>query len=105
MRKLVSLIAGAGDWLVSLSDRARMQLVVITLLVLLSGGIYKLTKSIERLNQPLPTASTDQLLQPMERLFKRTKDKVSDYQSERKREASQLDSLAKVYSTKTDLPQ
>jgi hypothetical protein len=101
MRTLVSLIAGAGDWLVSLSDRARMQLVLACLLLLIGGGIWKLINSIERLKEPLPVATPEQLIKPMEKLFEGTKDNFNRYQQHKR----QSDSLTNAYSTKTDLPQ
>jgi hypothetical protein len=101
MRKLVSLITDAGDWLVSLSDRARMQLVLACLLLLIGGGVYKLINSIERLNEPLPVATPEQLIKPMEKLFEGTKDDLYRYHQDK----SQLDSLKKAYSTQTGFPQ
>lgn len=101
MRKLISLIAGTGDCLVSLSDRARMHLVLASLLLLIGGGIYKLVTSIERLKEPLPAASPEQLIKPVEQLFGGAKDNMYRYRQDKR----ELDSLAKVYPTKTDLPQ
>ncbi|WP_018619775.1 hypothetical protein [Spirosoma luteum] len=101
MRKLVSVIFGTGDWLVSLSDRARMQLVLTCLLLLIGGGIYKLINGIEQLKEPLSAATPDQLIKPMEKLFEGAKDDLYRYHQDK----SQLDSLKKAYSTQTDLPQ
>lgn len=105
MRKIVSLIAGAGDWLVSLSDRARMQLVLVCLLLLIGGGIYKLTNSIRRLNEPLPAATPEQLIKPMEKLFEGANTQAKDDMFRYHRSQTQLDSAKKAYSTQTDLPQ
>ena len=101
MRKLVSVIAGVGDWLVSLSDRARMQLVLACLLLLIGGGIYKLINGIEQLKEPLPAATPEQLINPMEKLFEGAKGDLYRYRQDH----NQLDSLKKAYSTQTDLPQ
>lgn len=100
MRWIVSKIAGLGDYFISLSDRARMQLVVFALLILGGGGVYKLIVSINRLNEPLPAASPEQLMKPMERLFRDTKTTVNGYQRSRQEGMNELDSLAKAYSNK-----
>ena len=105
MRKLVSLVAGAGDWLVSLSDRARMQLVLICLLLLIGGGVYKLITSIERLKEPLPVATPEQLIKPMEKLFQGAKESATDDLFRYHQDRSQLDSMKKAYSIKPTIPQ
>lgn len=100
MKKLISVVAGMGDWLVSLSDRARKQLVLGVLLILGIGGIHKLIVSIDNLSKPMPAASPEQLIKPMERLFEQTKTTVKEYQDSRGQNMSRLDSLATVYSNK-----
>ncbi len=98
MRKLISLIANAGDWLVSLSDRAKMQLVICLLLVLGSGGVYKLINSIDAMQKPLPAASPDELILPMEKLFQQTKNSARSYEKARQSQIGNLDSLANTYT-------
>ena len=105
MKWIFRKVAGIGDWLVGLSDRARLQLVVVALLLLGGGGIYKLIVSIDKLDDPLPVATPEQLIKPMEQLMEQTSDNVSNYQRSRQRETSRLDSLAKVYSDKNLSPQ
>lgn len=105
MRKLVSLIAGAGDWLVSLSDRARMQLVLVCLLLLIGGGVYKLITSIERLKDPLPVATPEQLIKPMEKLFEGADARAKDDMFRYHHSQAQLDSVKKAFSIKPTLPQ
>lgn len=100
MRYLVKLVSGIGDWLVGLSDRARLQLVIGFLLLLGGGGVYKLVVSIENLSKPLPAATPDQLIKPMEKLFLQTKGSVHQYQRRQQSDMKHLDSLAKAYSTK-----
>ena len=100
MRQLANLITRTGDFLMKLSDGARKALVFGLLLLLGAGGIYKLVVSIDRLNQPLPAASPQQLIEPMQQLFQQTKNNVSHYQQARQQDMSRLDSLAKQYSTK-----
>lgn len=98
MRKLISLIAGAGDWLVSLSDRAKKQLVITLLLILGSGGLYKLLHSIEAMQKPLPAASPAELIVPMEKLFEQTRESARSYEKARDGDMRNLDSLAKAYA-------
>ena len=87
--------------MLGLSDRARMQLVVAALLVLGGGGVYKLVTSIQRLNEPLPAASPNELIKPMEQLFRDTKKNMSSYQQTRLRETPRLDSLTSPYTKNT----
>lgn len=105
MRKVFSLFTGLGDWLMSLTDRARLQLVLAALLILIGGGIYKLIVSIERFNDPLPAASPEELIKPLEQLYNRTQNKINSDSETRQREASRLDSLAQVYSNRKISPQ
>lgn len=100
MRWIISKVAGMGDYLVSLSDRARMQLVLLALLLLGGGGVYKLIISIERFNEPLTTASPEQLLKPMEQIFLNNSSDFDRFQQSRQQNLRELDSLAKVYTDK-----
>lgn len=100
MRWIISKVAGMGDYLVSLSDRARMQLVLLALLLLGGGGVYKLIMSIEQFNEPLTTASPEQLLKPMEQIFLNTSSDFDRFQQSRQQNLRELDSLAKVYTDK-----
>lgn len=94
MRWISSRIASLGDYLMSLSDRARMQLIIVALLMLGGGGIYKLVRSVQRLGEPLPAASPEELIRPMQRLFSDTKVNLNSYQQARQQEIKHLDSLA-----------
>lgn len=100
MRWIISKVAGMGDYLVGLSDRARMQLVLFALLLLGGGGVYKLIISIKRFNEPLTTASPEQLLKPMEQIFLNTSSDLERFQQSRQQNLRELDSLAKVYTNK-----
>ena len=93
MKTLIGFIASMGDWLVSLSDRAKRQLVLTVLLLLIGGGTYKLTFSLKRLMAPQPVASPGQLIKPMEGLVNQTQDNVNAYRQARRRDVSRLDSL------------
>jgi hypothetical protein len=101
MRYLVSLISRIGDWLVGLSDRTRLQLIVLALVVLGGGSLYKLVISIRTLQEPLPAATPEQLIKPLEKLFIDTKSRVDQSKQTQLREITRLDSLAKVYSQKS----
>lgn len=83
-----------------LSDGARKAIVFGLMLLLGSGGIYKLVVSLENLNKPLPAASPDQLIEPMQQLFQQTATNVNQYQQARQQSLNRLDSLTKQYSTK-----
>jgi hypothetical protein len=91
MRYLTALLSRTGDFLVGLSETARKQLILLTLLIMGGWGIYKLVASIRHLSDPLPEATPEQLLQPMQKLFKPAQQGYSDYQHAQK----QLDSLSK----------
>ncbi len=94
MRGIISQLARLGDYLISLSDRARMQLVMATLLLLGGAGVYKLVRSVQRLSEPLPVASPQELIRPMQRLFSDTEKNLNAYQQTRQQELKRLDSLA-----------
>jgi hypothetical protein len=99
MRKVILLIIGFGDFLMSLSDRSRLLIVVGALGLLGGGSIYKLTVSLQKLQEPLPVATPEQLIDPMQQLFRQTSTKAIQYKQARSRELQRLDSLAKKYST------
>ena len=100
MRHLAILITRIGDFLMKLSDGARKALVFGLMLLLGVGAIYKLIVSIDRLNQPMPAASPQQLIEPMQQLFLQTATNANQYQQARQQYMKHLDSLAKKYSTK-----
>lgn len=100
MNWIVNQIAGAGNWLVSLSDPAKKRLVLLGLLGLGVGAGYKLVVSINRLSEPLPRASPEQLLKPMKKLYEHTSGQVENYQRDRQRDLYELDSMQKAYTTK-----
>jgi hypothetical protein len=105
MKWIVSKIAGLGDYLLSLSDRTRTQLVLVALLVLGGGGAYKLFTGINRLYDTQPAASPEELIKPMEQIFRDTKTNVNRYQQQRQNSMSQLDSLANAYANKKTVAQ
>lgn len=94
------LISRAAEWLLSLSARARIQLVSAGLLLLGGGGIYKLISSVRAMQEPLPAATPMQLIKPMESLVKQTSANISDYRIERNLRLKRLDSLKINFSTK-----
>lgn len=100
MSWIVNRIAKAGDWLISLSDAAKKQLVLLLLLGLGSGAVYKLVSSVNRLSEPLPQASPDQLLIPMKQLYNRTHGQLDAYQRGHQKDQLEMDSLRKMLSTK-----
>ena len=100
MRTLIRNIAGLGDYLMSLSDRTRFTLVMLGLLLLGGGGVYKLVVSIQDLGKPLPAASPDQFIKPMQKLFVPQPDNDKAYQQARQ----ELDSLRNRSFTPTTLP-
>ena len=100
MRTLVRSIIGFGDYLMSLSDRTRTQVVLLALVLLGGGGVYKLVVSIQDLGKPLPAASPDQFIKPMQKLFVPQPDNNKAYQQARQ----ELDSLRNRSFTPTTLP-
>ncbi|MVM33900.1 hypothetical protein GO755_27940 [Spirosoma sp. HMF4905] len=95
MRRILSLLTGFGDFLLSLSDRTRKVLVLGALLLLGGGGVYKLVVNLKRLTNPLPMASPEQILRPMEKLVRQTSSEVTDYQSAKQANLSRLDSISR----------
>ena len=100
MKFISLLIAKLGDYLISLSDQTRMQLVIIGLLLLGGGAVYKLIDSIEMMKKPLPSASPSELIKPMEQLIRQTSTQASAYHQSRQHGRLQLDSLRKLYQTR-----
>lgn len=98
MRKILLLIIGFGDFLMSLSDRNRKMIVIGALGLLGGASIYKLTRSIQKLQEPLPVARPEQHIDPMQKLFRQSATHASQYKLARSRELQRLDSLAKRYS-------
>lgn len=97
MKPVSLLIAKLGDYLLSLSDRARIQIVVIGLILLGGGSIYKLVNSVEMMKKPLPSASPSELIKPMEQLVQQTSAQASRYNLSRQHGKQELDSLNKFY--------
>ncbi|MBD2703380.1 hypothetical protein IC229_22240 [Spirosoma sp. BT702] len=99
MKRAIMLMSGLGDFLMSLSDRNRLLMVVGALGLLGGGSVYKLAVSLRKLQEPLPVATPEQLIDPMRQLFRQTSTKAIQYEQARSRELQRLDSLAKKYST------
>lgn len=104
MRWITNRIAHLGDYLMGLSESARAQLLIGVLLLLGGGGLYKLLHSLDRLREPLPAPSTQELIGPMQRLFSDTKNNLQSDQKTRQRELSRLDSLATVRTNQPQIP-
>jgi hypothetical protein len=100
MRTFIRNIIGLGDYLMSLSDRTRQTIVLVALLMLGGGGVYKLVVSIQDLGKPLPAASPDQFMKPMQKLFVPQPDNNKAYRQARQ----ELDSLRNRSFTPTTLP-
>ncbi|UHG94687.1 hypothetical protein [Spirosoma oryzicola] len=81
----------------SLSDRTRMQVVIVALVLLAGGSVYKLVVSIRHLNDPAPIATPDQMIKPMEKLFQQSSNNQTSYKQAKRYEMRKLDSLAKLY--------
>ena len=84
-----------GDYLMSLSNRTRLAVVVAALVIMGGGGVYKLSRSIRRLREPIPPATPEQLLKSTGKLFKPANDSYGEYQRAR----LELDSLRKLPSS------
>lgn len=97
MRRIATIVTNLGAYLISLPDCTRLRIAVLGVLILGAGSIYKLVASITRLQEPLPIATPDQLIKPMEQLIQQTSADAKYYSKTRKVGMSQLDSLAKVY--------
>lgn len=96
MRWIVTKLGGLGDYLTGLSSRARLQLLVFMLFVLVSFAVRKLLVSLEKLDQAPPVATPEQLLRPMEELVKDSKGQYGQYKSTYSKRMDHLDSLAET---------
>ncbi len=76
----------------SLSSRTRTRVILLALGLLGGGGVYKLVVSIQNLGEPLPTASPDEFVGPMQKLFVPQPDNFDAYRKAR-RDLQDLDSL------------
>ena len=100
MRTFIRNIIGLGDYLMSLSDRTRQTIVLLALMMLGGGGVYKLVVSIQDLGKPLPATSPDQFMKPMQKLFVPQPDNDRAYQQARQ----ELDSLRNNHPELNALP-
>jgi hypothetical protein len=100
MRQIANLIIQTGDFLMKLPEGARKAIVYSLLLLLCGGGIYKLVISLETLKKPLPAATPEQLIEPMQELFNQTRTSIGQYQQARQVDIKRLDSLAHHYPSK-----
>lgn len=100
MRTIIRAIAGFGDYFMSLSDRTRTQVILLALLLLGGGGVYKLVVGIQNLSKPLPAASPNQFVGPMRKLILLRPDNFDAYQKARR----ELDSLRSYQPQPNSLP-
>ena len=100
MNYLAILLAKPGAILMNMSNRNRKVLVIGALFLLGGSAIYKLVVSLQKLQEPLPIATPDQLIKPMEGLVRQTSAGLTDYRVERNRSLKKLDSLKYFYNPK-----
>ena len=100
MSYLATLTASLGQYLASLSDKTRLLLVLVGLLLLGGTALYKLAINLQKLSDPVPAASTDALIKPMEQLIYQTSTQATDYQKAKLGQQRQLDSLKFYYQPK-----
>ncbi|MFD1140803.1 hypothetical protein ACFQ4C_06775 [Larkinella insperata] len=98
MKYLGQAIIGVGNWVSGLSNRMRAVLVAGLLLVLLVGSINKIINASNRIKAPQPKADPDQIIQPMQQLFKQVSTQRTDPRIER--DLRRLDSLTNEFRTK-----
>lgn len=96
MKHFITAITDLGNYLMSLSDRTRLLLVLGGMLILGGGGIYKLIGSLQRLHEPVPLATPQQLIEPMKPLFTLHATQSKTIQQQRFRELNRLDSLHRL---------
>ncbi|MFC5410721.1 hypothetical protein ACFPMF_15470 [Larkinella bovis] len=98
MKYLGKVILGIGNWISGLSNRSRAILVAGMLLLLLGGSVNKLIGALNRPREAQPQVSPDQIIKPMQQLFKQVSVPRSDLRIEK--DLRRLDSLATEYRTK-----
>ena len=98
MRYLGKMILGVGSWISGLSNRSRAALVAGLLLLLLGGSVNKLVVALNRPREPQPQTHPDQIIKPMQQLFKQASLPRADLRTEMS--LRRLDSLANEYRTK-----
>ena len=96
---LGKLLIGVSNWYGGLSDRARLLLASVFFLFLFGLSSYKLLNAWQKLDQPLPKTDPQQIIQPMQEIFRQVKGpQLTDRQ---KKEFARLDSLMKVTNHKS----
>ena len=94
----MTLLHQLGEFLFGLTDKTRLRLVLLGLLLLGGGSFYKLVDSIQKMQKPAKmTATPDQLIKPMELLVRQTSTQARYYQEGRKTTQRQLDSLQQMH--------
>jgi hypothetical protein len=97
MKKLSNLAANVGSYVMNLSGRARLRIVVLGLLILGGSSLYKLVINIQQMQSPMPAATPDALIRPMEGLIRQTSREAGAYRQARQQNLKNLDSLNKMY--------
>lgn len=96
MNRIAKLLSQAGEYAATLSNKTRLRIVLSGLVLLLGGGVYKLVRSIDKLNEPTPAATPEQLLKPMEKLYSQTRAEIDNYVYKRRLTTAQLDSVSRL---------
>ncbi len=103
MRLFGETLIRINNWVTGLSNRARLRLVLSFFLLLLGSSCYKLVTSWQRLQEPLPKVSPQEMIKPMQEIFLQTKQRYPDARTNR--DFARLDSLAKIYMDKKHVKQ
>lgn len=95
------LLLGVSNWYSGLSNRSRLLLASVFFLFLFGLSSYKLLSAWSRLAEPLPKADPQQIIQPMQEIFRQAKGQYQQDEEARKT-FIRLDSLAKIYDNKNN---
>lgn len=96
MNMIAKLLSQAGEYAVTLSNKTRLRIALAGVVLLLGSGIYKLVRSIEKLNEVPPKTTPEQLIKPMEKLYSQTRSEVDNYIYKRRLTTAQLDSVSRL---------
>ena len=100
MKTALNGLARVGDYLAGLSDRSRLWLVTLLVILLIGGGTYKLIGSIRGLSHPAPAANVQEWMRPMGATFQGKAQQYRKQKSRQQQSLDRLDSLARVYQSK-----
>lgn len=94
MRTILTTFINLGEWVGSWPQRTRLWVALFAFALLALSSLYKLVAAINKLEEPKPPASTEEMIGPMQKLFER---RIQYKPIKKDASMQRLDSLAKQY--------